>query len=95
MAEELILTTPIVPLTNSKATLEEFYMNWPNRKIHVSVRLNDGSVVDYEETGLSAEARMRTINKSNFSVKSLVNTVLEYISSKRPELAGTVVGTPE
>lgn len=97
MSEQIDFTTPVPQPTKTNAKLVEFYMNWELQRVHVTVRDNTGVAVDYEETGLAALNIMKNLNTANMSPpnKTLTRRALEYIASKKAELAGTVSGTPE
>lgn len=47
------------------------------------------------ETATEAITLLKQLNVANLSVKSLERRCMEWVATKRPDLAGTITGTPD
>jgi hypothetical protein len=94
MAEQLDLTTPIVPASRTTYTITRLILDWQASVILVYLRGSDSVEVFAEYTGATASALMTTLNSANLSTISLYKRVLQKLVTDGKLPAGTVSGTP-
>ncbi len=94
MAEQLDLTTPIVPPTRTAYTFSRLVLDLEAQVIQAVVRGSDGVEVRGEWTGATAVALMTALNTANLSTLSLVKRVLQKMVTDGKLPAGSVSGTP-
>jgi hypothetical protein len=102
MAEELILTDPIVTPDTTKYRVSAFTMDLETVYAVtgdpgiVTIKLKDdtGKYSSYQYTGQTAITMIKQLNTANLSTKSLQKRILEKLSADG-FLPGTVQGTPD
>ncbi len=94
MAEQLDLSTPIVPPSRTAYTLARVVLDFEAQVIQAIVRGSDGVEIRGEWTGATAVTLMTALNTANLSTTSLVKRVLQkmVIDGKLP--TGSVSGSP-
>jgi len=107
MAEELILTDPIVtaPVSTEKYRVVVMHLDLeietviatPPQKGLVQIRLldNHGVASSYEYLGDPAVQMMKWMNTANFSVNSMQKRVLQKLTQDGKLPPGEVTGTPD
>jgi len=95
MAEQLDLTTAIVPPTRTTYTFGRLVLDLEAQYILAVVRGSDGVEVKGEWTGATAVALLTALNTANLSAGlSLVKRVLQKLVTDGKLPAGTVSGSP-
>jgi glycine cleavage system pyridoxal-binding protein P len=94
MAEQLDLTTPLVPPTRTTYTVIRLLLDWNASVISITVRGSDGLDTVAEYTGATAVTLMNQLNKVDLGVKSLQRRILERLVTDAKLPTGTVSGTP-
>lgn len=94
MAEQLNLTTPIVPptITNYRVVLLE--LNWKAAFIGIGLEGPNGEPLRHSYTGATATNFMIALNKANLSTTSLQKRILTQLLADGV-LVGSVSGTPD
>lgn len=94
MAEQLNLTTPIVPptITNYRVVLLE--LNWKSAFIGIGMEGPNGETFRYSYSGVTATNLMIALNKANLSTTSLQKRILNQLLADGV-VVGTVSGTPD
>lgn len=95
MPETLTFTTPVTAPSQTTAKLIRLDLQHEVQYVLIQARTNTGEVVDWEERGAAALTLLSQLNTANLAIKSLQKRALEYLASKRPELAGAISGTPD
>jgi len=98
MAERLTLSTPKVQLEKVTAGFEVVAIQLFRRPAAVSVHLlgDHGERIEVRtDTEAEATTVLRALNTANLTIKSLEARAMEWCAGKRPDLAGTVTGTPD
>lgn len=95
MAEELVLTNPIIPPTNDRWRVRRLDKSLDGEYIHVELKGTNGERWETDYRGSIALSFIRTLNKSNNSVKSEERRVIEKLQQDFPELSGTIQGSPD
>jgi len=105
MAEELILTDPVVEpekVVNKYKVVginldQEWQTSTPNVVGLVAIRLRDnlGGYLFHQYEGQLAIDYMKFINTANFSTKSLQKRILERLTNEGVLPPGNVQGTPD
>lgn len=95
MPETLTFATPVTAPSKLTAKLIRLDLQAELQYVLIQARANTGEVVEWEERGAAATTLLSQLNTANLTLKSLQRRALEYLATKRPELAGTVSGTPD
>ena len=94
MAEQLDLTSPIVPPSRTFYRISSLHLDWDTQRIRVVVRGSEEFIVTAEYAGATAVSLMSTLNTANLSINSLHKRVLQRLVADGFLPAGTVTGTP-
>jgi hypothetical protein len=94
VAEQLDLTTPVVPPSRTFYRITRLTLEWDNQAIHIYVTASDGTAQTVDYDGAAAVTRMQTLNTGNFSVNSLHKKCLQMMVTDGKLGPGTVSGTP-
>lgn len=95
MAEEIILTTPVIKPTTTKWRVRKLYKDLDAPSIYVRLRGDDGSERDFTYVGDTALQFIIILNKANNSIKSEERKILERLQVDYLELAGNITGSPD
>jgi hypothetical protein len=97
MAEELSLTTPkVIPEIRTESLRIGFVgLYIEGARFVVQMRGAGGQLEVITAEGAQATEIFRQLNTANLTVKSLQKRIIEWVASQRPDLAGTVTGTPD
>lgn len=95
MAEQLNLTSPIVPPTRTTYTIKRMILDWSASVIQVWLQGSDDVEILAEYTGSAAASLMTTLNTANMSTNSLYKRTLQKLVADGKLPAGTVSGTPQ
>lgn len=94
MAEQLDLTTAIVPATRTNYKVQALYLDWAAQVIRIDLLGSDGVAAGALYTGTEAVNLMTTLNTANLSIQSLHKRILNKLVTDGKLPAGTVSGTP-
>jgi len=98
MAEQLTLSTPKVQPEKVTAAFKVVAILLCRLPAAVSVHLlgDQGERIEVRtDTEAEALTVLRALNTADLTTKSLEARAMEWCITKRPDLAGTVTGTPE
>jgi hypothetical protein len=94
MAEQLDLTSPIVPPSRTTYSVQALMLNFIAAVIQATLVGSDGQLIAVTWEGATATTLMIALNKANLSVTSLQKRVLQQAVSDGKLPAGTVTGSP-
>jgi len=94
MAELLTLTTPLPqPPQVTGYTVSRVLLNWePTPQVVITLRGEDGQLVDFVYSGATATTMMVGLNKANLSTRSLNQRIFDRLIADG-KLVGTVAGS--
>lgn len=92
--ETWTLTTP-VSKTVTTYQVAMLQLNWLQAAVYVELRPDSGDRITHVYTGEAAINLMTTLNRANFSTKSLHKRILEQLAADGVINPGTATGVPD
>ena len=94
MAEQIELTTPIVPPSVTSYKISRLLFDIAGAGIVIDLVSNTGQAIQCSYNGDEATKLMVAMNKINFTVTSMQKKILQKLIADA-KLAGTISGSPD